>query len=104
VFSERVSLEKFSSPSLKLDHERMWSCIDLMSDVKVLFSDLLLKDVMISQSRLFFFVSIVEYFVTNRYLKKDKIKVAIVLLEEKACVWFNIFTRNCESEGLGLQG
>jgi hypothetical protein len=53
---------------------------------------------------LFFFVSIVEYFVTNRYLEKDKIKVAIVLLEEKACVWFDMFTRICKSEGLGLQG
>jgi hypothetical protein len=54
VFSERVLLEKFSSPSLKLDHERMWSSIDLMSDVKVLFFDLLLKDVMISLNRLIF--------------------------------------------------
>jgi hypothetical protein len=44
------------------------------------------------------FVSIVEYFVTNRYLEKDKINVAIVLLEEKACVLFDMFTTNYESE------
>jgi hypothetical protein len=36
-------------------------------------------------------------------LKKYKIKFAIVLLEEKAYVCFNIFTRNCEIEGLGIQ-
>jgi hypothetical protein len=32
------------------------------------------------------FVYVVEYFFTTRYLEKDKIKVAIVLLGEKVCV------------------
>jgi hypothetical protein len=64
-----------------------------MSDVKVLLIDLLLKDVMLSMRKLF----LLYLLFTTTYLEKDKIKVAIVLFEEKACMWFYMLTKNCEN-------
>jgi hypothetical protein len=46
------------------------------------------------------FVSIVEDLFTNRYTEKDKIKAVVVLLKDKARVWFDTLKRDRENRGL----
>jgi hypothetical protein len=43
------------------------------------------------------FVSIVEDLFTSRYTEKDKIKAVVVLLKNKARVWFDMLKRDHEN-------
>ena len=47
------------------------------------------------------FVSIVEDLFTRRYSEMDKIKAAVLLLKDKARVWFDTLKKDREGRGLG---
>jgi hypothetical protein len=47
------------------------------------------------------FISIVEDFFPSKYTDRDKIKVTVIFLKDKARVWFDTLKRDRENRGLG---
>jgi hypothetical protein len=74
--------------------------IDVMSDVKSLAYRPSFGGRNVKLEEVMSFVSIIEDLFTSRYTKKDKNKAAIVLLKDKACVWFDTLKRDRENRGL----
>lgn len=47
------------------------------------------------------FSSIIEDLFTNRYSKKDKIKVNVIFLKDKVQMWYDILKKDCKGCELG---
>jgi hypothetical protein len=68
---------------------------------KVLFINLVLRDIILSL-RKSFFVSIVEDFFTPLLLEKGEINVTMVFFKNKAHVWFDMLKRDHEDYGFSF--
>jgi hypothetical protein len=90
------------SPSLERHRERKRLYVDVMTDVKNLTYGTSFGGRNVKPEEVISFVSIVEDLFTNRYIEKDKIKAAIVLLKDKAHVWFDTLKKDCENRGFEL--
>jgi hypothetical protein len=101
VFLSPPSRHHHRSPSRERRHKKKRSYVDVMSDVKNLAYRPSFGGRNVKPEKVISFVSIIEDLFTSRYTEKDKIKAAIVLLKDKARVWFDTLKRDCENRGLG---
>jgi hypothetical protein len=105
-FDNHVSLSPPSrhhhrSPSCEGLCDRKQPYVDVMSDVKNLAYQPRFGGRNSKPKEVISFLFIVEDLFTNRYQKKDKIKAIVVLLKDKARVWFDTLKRDRENWGLG---
>lgn len=95
------SVAHTSSHSRHRNHHHRRSRVDVVKDVRRMAYRPDFGGRGVKPEEVLSFVSIVEDLFTKRYSEIDKVKAAVLLLKDKARVWFDTLKKDREGRGLG---